>query len=265
MTHLLEVQDFCVSYINADGLKLAVDHVSFNIAPGEIVGFVGESGCGKTTLLQAIMRILPPPGFISGGSVLYKGEDMLSYSGDQIRALRWRQASMVFQSAMNSLNPVMRIDEQFFDTLQAHGITDKQERAERVAYLLQMVGIPTNRFKSFPHELSGGMRQRVGIALALLFEPELVIMDEPTTALDVIVQSEVLREIKTLQQKLGFSVCFVSHDLPVVAQICDRVNVFYEGCLVEQATTQKILAQPEHFHTQALLRSADPTHYGSFG
>ena len=150
MTYLLEVKDFCVSYINADGLKLAVDHVSFNIEPGEIVGFVGESGCGKTTLLQAIMRILPPPGFISGGSILYKGEDMLAYTGEQIRQLRWRQASMVFQSAMNSLNPVMRIDEQFFDTLKAHGVMDSHERQERVAHLLDFGWYSFQAISVFP-------------------------------------------------------------------------------------------------------------------
>ena len=258
MNALLSVQNLSVSYINADKNDVAVNKVSFDVMPGEIVGFVGESGCGKSTLLQAIMRILPPPGVICGGDVYFKGEDVLAYSAEQIRQMRWRQASMVFQSAMNSLNPVMRIKDQFDDTLYAHGVTDKDERMGRADVLLNMVGIPANRFNAYPHELSGGMRQRVGIALALIFEPELVIMDEPTTALDVIVQSEILQEIKALQKKLGFSICFVSHDLPVVAQICDKVNVFYQGELVEHAGIDELLTRPQHEHTKALLRSVRP-------
>lgn len=258
MKPLLSVNNLSVAYVNADKIETAVDQVSFDIFPGDIVGFVGESGCGKSTLLQAIMRILPPPGIITEGQVLFKGDDILEFSGEQIRKMRWRQASMVFQSAMNALNPVMRIRDQFDDTLRAHGSVKPDERLAKIETLLKMVGIPQNRFDAYPHELSGGMRQRVGIALALVFEPELVIMDEPTTALDVIVQSEILDEIKSLQKQLGFAICFVSHDLPVVSQLCDTVNVFYAGQLVEHATIKDLLLNPQHEHTKALLRSISP-------
>ena len=260
MTPLLQVQDLSVAYVNAKQVDTAVERVSFDIYPGEIVGFVGESGCGKSTLLQAVMRILPPPGFISGGKVLFQGQDLLQLSIEEMAQHRWRKASMVFQSAMNSLNPVLTVAEQFDDTLAAHGVGDLAHRRARTEELLNLVGIPPARANAYPHELSGGMRQRVGIALALIFEPQLVVMDEPTTALDVLVQSEILQEIKKLQ-KLGFAVCFVSHDLPVVAQfVRPRVNVFYAGHLVERSTTQNLLQKPQHPYTRALLRSFPSIH-----
>ncbi|MBL90563.1 MAG: sugar ABC transporter ATP-binding protein [Myxococcales bacterium] len=256
MNPLLKVENLSVCYVNEDEIKTAVDQVSFEIRPGEIVGFVGESGCGKSSLMKAIMRILPAPGFIAGGHVYFNGEDILAYSAAQMSALRWREASMVFQSAMNSLNPVMRISDQFHDTMIAHGETNGLERKQKIERLLSMVGLQERWRHAYPHELSGGMRQRVGIALALDFEPQLVVMDEPTTALDVIVQSEILTQIKQLQRDLGFAICFVSHDLPVVSQLCDRVNVFYEGHLVEEATVEDLIRSPQHAHTQDLLRSS---------
>ncbi len=258
---LLAVRDLCVDYITGTGPVRAVDRVSLTLRRGEILGIAGESGSGKSTLAQALLRILPPPAVISGGEVRFEGRDVLALTEAELRALRWQRISMVFQSAMDSLNPVIPVGEQIVDTLLAHRAASGQEAWKRAAELLEMVGIPGHRVRSYAHELSGGMRQRVGIALALALEPALVILDEPTTALDVIVEKEILQQIRALQRKLGFSVLFITHDLARMLQFSDRVAIFYAARLVEVGPADALRRMPRHPYTQGLLR-AFPTVHG---
>lgn len=259
---LLSVRDLCVDYISDAGPVRAVAGVSFDLGPGEVLGIAGESGCGKSTVAQAVLRILPPPAVISGGEVLLQGQDVLRMDEDALRAMRWRRASMVFQSAMDALNPVLTVGEQLRDTLQTHGVDGKAARA-RCAELFELVGIGHDRLRSFPHQLSGGMRQRVGIALALALQPALVILDEPTTALDVIVEREILQQIVALKNALGFSVMFITHDLSRMLEVCDRVAIFYSGRLVELGTAEQLRSTPKHPYTQGLLRAFPKVHGGT--
>jgi peptide/nickel transport system ATP-binding protein len=233
----------------------AIDRVSLDVAPGEILGIAGESGSGKTTLAQAVLRILPPPAVISGGQVHFEGRDLLALGESELRAVRWQRISMVFQSAMDALNPVISIGEQITDTLLAHGAGSEEEARARGGELLEMVGIPRHRLDGFAHQLSGGMRQRVGIALALALEPSLVILDEPTTALDVIVESEILKQIHQLRSELGFAVLFITHDLARMLQFSDRVAVFYAARLAEIGPVEALRTAPRHPYTQGLLRA----------
>ncbi|UCE02203.1 MAG: ABC transporter ATP-binding protein [Candidatus Latescibacterota bacterium] len=252
---LLSIRDLCVDYVSEAGCVRAVDHVTLDVSRAEIVGVAGESGSGKSTLAQALLRILPPPAIISGGEARFEGRDILTLSETELRELRWRRISMVFQSAMDSLNPVISIGEQIVDTLVAHGAATRQEARSRAAELLEMVGIPAPRVDAYAHQLSGGMRQRVGIALALALEPALVILDEPTTALDVIVEREILQQIRGLQEKLGFAVLFITHDLARMLQFSDRVAVFYAAQLVELAPAAELRRAPRHPYTEGLLRA----------
>ena len=229
--------------------------------PGEIVGLAGESGCGKSTLAYGSIRLLRPPAVITAGSVTYHGRrvdpggvDILKATGAQLRQLRWREIAIVFQSAMNSLNPVLRVSDQLLDAVGAHLPLTEDQRQARIVELIEMVGIPRARLKSYPHELSGGMRQRVMIAMALAAEPEVVIMDEPTTALDVVVQREILSEIFELKDRLGFSVLFITHDLSLLLEIADRVMIMYAGRVVESGTRDQIHRHAAHPYTQ---RAAD--------
>jgi oligopeptide/dipeptide ABC transporter ATP-binding protein len=255
---LLQVDDLVVDYITSTGRVRAVDHVSFTIKPGEIVGLAGESGCGKSTTAHAILRNLQPPAKISGGRILFKGRDLLSLDQEELRKVRWRDISLVFQSAMNTLNPVMRICDQFVDMLQAHEHIGKQQSLARARELLELVGIDPNRVRAFPHELSGGMRQRVVIAQALALNPDLIVMDEPMTALDVVVQRQILQEIQDLQKKLGFAVLFITHDLSLLIEMSDRIAIMYAGEIVEMAGAQTIYRQPEHPYTIGLMNSFPP-------
>lgn len=261
---LLSLRDFSVDYITGDGPVRAVDGVSLDLHRGEILGIAGESGSGKSTLAQAVMRILPPPAVISGGEVRFEGRNLLSLSEGELRDLRWKRISMVFQSAMDSLNPVIPIGEQIVDTLLAHGGTSGGDARRRTGDLLEMVGIPRDRLGSYAHQLSGGMRQRVGIALALALTPSLVILDEPTTALDVVVEREILREIRALQRELGFAVIFITHDLARMLQFCGRVAIFYAARLVEMGPSEALRADPKHPYTRGLL-GAFPTLTGESG
>jgi peptide/nickel transport system ATP-binding protein len=233
----------------------AVDHVSFAIAPGEIVGLAGESGCGKSTAAHAILRILKPPAEIAGGRILFQGQDLVTMDRAELRTFRWRHISIVFQSAMNSLNPVLSVGDQFVDMIRAHEHVGKGAARDRAASLLQLVGIERSRIKSFPHELSGGMRQRVVIAMALALHPELVVMDEPTTALDVVVQREILQEIQGLQREFGFAVLFITHDLSLLVEFSDRIGIMYAAKLVEIAPAASLFAHPEHPYTAGLMTS----------
>jgi len=257
---ILCIRDLVVDYITDTGPVRAVDHVSLDVGPAEILGIAGESGSGKSTLAQALLRILPPPAVISGGTVRFEGQDILALGESALRALRWRRISMVFQSAMDALNPVITVGEQIVDTLLAHGTATPRAARDRAADLLETVGMPRDRLDSYAHQLSGGMRQRVGIAMALAFEPALVILDEPTTALDVIVEREILEQIRALQQRLGFAVLFITHDLARMLQVSDRIAVFYAAQMVEIAPAGALRRTPKHPYTQALLRAFPSVH-----
>ncbi len=262
---ILTVRDLCVDYITDRGPVRAVDRVSLEIAPGEILGIAGESGSGKSTMAQALLRILPPPAVIAGGEVRHGGTDLLALSESELREMRWKRISMVFQSAMDALNPVLTVGEQIVDTLRAHSAMNPRQARERAAALLTRVGIPAAQLDAFAHQLSGGMRQRVGIAIALALEPSLVILDEPTTALDVIVEREILEQIRDLQSRLGFAVMFITHDLGRMLQFSDRVAVFYAARLVEIGPAAAMRRAPRHPYTQGLLRAFPSLHGESAG
>jgi peptide/nickel transport system ATP-binding protein len=252
---ILSIRDLAVEYITDRGPVRAIDQLSLDVQPGEILGVAGESGSGKTTLAKAVMRILPPPAVIAGGSIMFEGQDVLALDEAGLRDIRWTRMSMVFQSAMDALNPVITIGEQIMDTILAHTDFTRSAARDRAEHLLDMVGIPPSRIDSFAHQLSGGMRQRVGIALGLALEPSLVILDEPTTALDVIVEREILASIRELQQKLGFAVLFITHDLERMLQVSDRVAIFYAARLAEVGPATTLRANSQHPYTQALLRA----------
>ncbi|WP_437787169.1 ABC transporter ATP-binding protein [Sorangium sp. So ce1097] len=252
---LLSVQDLRVEFITPTGPVCAVDNVSFDIAPGEVLGLAGESGSGKSTVAMAIMRLLRPPAIITGGRVLFAGQDVLSMTEEQLRAFRWRKMALVFQSAMTALNPVLTIGEQIADPIIAHDGVTKAQAMERAAALLKLVNIDTSRLASYPHQLSGGMRQRVVIAIAMALKPPFLIMDEPTTALDVVVQKEILQQIAELKDRLGFSILFITHDLSLIAEFSTRIAILYAGKLAETARAKDLFSDPKHPYTQGLLGS----------
>jgi peptide/nickel transport system ATP-binding protein len=252
---VLEVRDLSVEYLLERGTVLAVDQVSFELSAGEFIGIVGESGCGKSTLLFAIAQLLVPPAEITSGSVVFKGRNMVELTGKEMTAIRWRDLSVVMQSAMNALNPVKSIQAQFADAMQAHGVSSKAEIAERSAEVLRMVGIDPVHLKSHPHQLSGGMRQRSMIAMALLFTPDLVIMDEPTSALDVVAQRSLMVQIKELQEQLGFAIIFVTHDMSLVSHFSDRLIVMYGGVVAESGATRRVFDSPLHPYSVGLMEA----------
>ncbi|MGZ4415097.1 MAG: ABC transporter ATP-binding protein [Gaiellaceae bacterium] len=255
---LLELQDLVVDYVLGGRRIRAVDHVSLAVGAGEIVGLAGESGCGKSTAAHAILQILRPPAEIASGRILFRGSDTIGLSENELRRFRWRHVSLVFQSALDALNPVMRVGDQFVDMLQAHVSIRKQDALERAAELLELVGIERRRIRAYPHELSGGMRQRVGLAMALALRPELIVMDEPTTALDVVVQREILQEIETLKRELGFAVLFITHDLSLLVEFSDRIAIMYAGEIVEEAAAETLFRRPRHPYTVGLMNSFPP-------
>ncbi|NOI89140.1 ABC transporter ATP-binding protein [Vibrio splendidus] len=261
MSKLLEINNLCVDYVSPNGVARAVNDVSISIAPGETLGIAGESGCGKSTLAFAISRLHKAPALISEGEILYKGKDVLKMNNKQLRDFRWNDVSIVFQSAMNSLNPVITIGEQLTDVILAHKKTPYKQAHERAVDLLETVGMHGDRMSSFPHQLSGGMRQRVVIAIALALEPKLIIMDEPTTALDVVVEREILNELYELKSKFGFSILFISHDLSLMGEIADRIGVMYAGNLIELGDAKTVFSDPKHPYTKGLI-SSFPTIHG---
>jgi peptide/nickel transport system ATP-binding protein len=254
--NVLSVQNLSIDYVGARTTFHAVKDVSFDIAPGEFFGLAGESGCGKSTIAFAISRLHRPPALIrSGSKILLDGRDVLELDDAALRSFRWREVAMVFQSAMNSLNPVLTIEDQFYDVLNTHTGMSRSAARERAAELLGLVDIPTGRLSAYPHQLSGGMRQRIVIAICLALSPKLIIMDEPTTALDVVVQREILQRIHKLRQTLGFSVLFITHDLALMVQVSDRIGIMLEGELVEVNAAKEIYRSPRHDYTRKLWAS----------
>ncbi|MFN1533211.1 ABC transporter ATP-binding protein [Vibrio jasicida] len=257
---VIQIRDLCVDYITDHGDFNAVKSVSFDIGKGEIFGLAGESGCGKSTIAFSINRLHKPPAFISGGQILFEGKDILSLSDSELNTLRWSEIAMVFQSAMNSLNPVLTIQEQFSDVLRHHkGMTNEQAK-DRAEKLLDLVNIPRDRLGEYPHQFSGGMRQRLVIAIALSLNPKMIIMDEPTTALDVVVQREILQQIYQLRDEFGFSVLFITHDLALMSQLCDRIAIMRHGKIVEVNSSYEIRNNPQHSYTQKLWASFPNIH-----
>ncbi|MDU0290912.1 ABC transporter ATP-binding protein [Saccharothrix longispora] len=258
---VLEVRGLNVDYGLGDEAVRAVRDVDLTLHRGEVLGLAGESGSGKSTLAYGLTRLLPPPGVISGGEVLYHrdgGEpvDVLRMSHAELRAFRWAETAIVFQGAMNSLNPVHRVSTQLTDVIKAHDPrSTPAARLARARELLGLVGIAGDRLDSYPHQLSGGMRQRVMIGMALALEPKVVIMDEPTTALDVVVQRQILRQLVELRERLGFSVVFITHDLSLLVEFSDRIAIMYGGRIVEEATSGELYRNPKHPYSHGLLNS----------
>ena len=254
---LLDVQDLQTHFRTRAGVVKAVDGVSFALEPGGSLGIVGESGSGKTVTLLSIMRLLEPPGFVAGGRILFRGRDMVRLSEREICDIRGRQMCLVFQDPMTALNPVYRVGDQVVEALLAHTGLGRHAAMERVVALFRLLGIPSpeRRVYEYPHQLSGGMRQRVTIAIALVNEPELLILDEPTTALDVTIQAQILDLIRGLRQKVNTAVLLITHDIAVVEELCDDVVVMYGGRVMERGTVARVTADPKHPYTRGLLAS----------
>ena len=258
MEPLLDVKNLKTQFFTQDGVVKAVDDVSFHIMPGETLGIVGESGCGKSITAMSLMRLIPsPPGKIVGGQIMFDGEDILKMSDEEVRSIRGNKIAMIFQDPMTSLNPVLTINRQISESLELHlGMSKSQSRARSIE-LLKMVGIPNaeERVDQYPHQFSGGMRQRVMIAMALSCNPSLLIADEPTTALDVTIQAQILDLMRNLQQEHNTALMMITHDLGVVAGMTDRIQVMYAGHVVETAPTEELFANPRHPYTVGLLNS----------
>jgi len=254
---LLEVDRLVMRYKIKAGEVSAVEDVSFTVHQGEAVGLVGESGCGKTSVALSLLRLLPSNAEYVSGEIRLNGEDLLFLSNEEMRQRRWKEISMVFQGAMNSWNPVYRVGDQIRETLDTHyrGVMDYDQQRTHMEKLFTAVGLPPTMLDRYPHEYSGGMRQRAVIAMALACSPQLIIADEPTTALDVIVQDQILKELKRIQKDLGMSIIYISHDIAVIAEVTDSLGVMYAGKLVEYGPTASVFARPRHPYAYLLLRS----------
>jgi peptide/nickel transport system ATP-binding protein len=261
---ILSVEHLKTSFFTDNTEIPAVDDISFQVYPGEIVGIVGESGCGKSVTSLSIMKLLPnPPGKIVSGKILLNGEDLVHASEKRIRQIRGKEIAMIFQEPMTSLNPLFTIGNQLMEAVKIHYPWPKKKIYERCIEMLKLVGLPRveELMKSYPHELSGGMRQRVMIAMALICDPKVLIADEPTTALDVTIQAQILQLMKELNEKLETAILFITHDLGVVSQLCERVIVMYAGKIVEEGTVEEIFAHPKHPYTKGLLASIPDIRY----
>ncbi len=257
MNPILDVRNLSIDYL-ANGTSLhAVEDISFQIYKGRSLALVGESGCGKTTSMLALLRLLPAEGRIVSGKIIYEGTDLLSLSEAQMREYRWNRIAIVFQGAMNALNPVQRISDQIAESImrQPHTRATRKQALSQVGDLIEIVGIPQNRARQYPHQFSGGMRQRAMIAMALACKPDILIADEPTTALDVMIQAQILSLLQSLQRDLGLAVLLVTHDLGIVAEICDDVLVMYGGTVAEYGSVDEIFNNPHHPYTQRLLEA----------
>ncbi|MGL4338738.1 MAG: ABC transporter ATP-binding protein [Turicibacter sp.] len=257
MGTVLEVLGLSVDYVTGNGKRIrAVDDVSFKIEEGQSLGLAGESGCGKSTIAYSIMKLHKPPALIASGSIKVSGKDVLNMPEKELQLFRWNDISMVFQSAMNCLNPVVTLEKQFFELYKYHGITTNKKKSREMAEeLLAVVGIPAERLKDYPHQFSGGMRQRVVIAMALALRPKLLILDEPTTALDTVVQRDILQRIYELKKEFNFSILFITHDISLMMEFCDTVAIMYAGKIVEQGSAKKILNNPQHPYSFGLKNS----------
>ncbi|RMF91688.1 MAG: ABC transporter ATP-binding protein [Nitrospinota bacterium] len=258
MGTLLEVKDLRTYFFTPEGVVKAVDGVTYDVQEGETMALVGESGCGKSVSALSIMGLIPnPPGRIMGGQVFFQGENLLELDDERMRQIRGKEIAMVFQEPMTSLNPVLTIGRQLTETLEVHLQTPKEEAEKRAVEVLKLVGIPDaeNRLSQYPHQFSGGMRQRVMIAMALSCHPKLILADEPTTALDVTIQAQILELLKDLSQRFGVAIIMITHNLGVVARYADRVNVMYAGKVVERGSSRDIYYHPRHPYTLGLLRS----------
>lgn len=256
-TPMLQVKNLCTSFNVDAGEVRAVNGISFNLDKGKVLGIVGESGSGKSVTAYSIMRILVEPGKIVGGEILFNGEDIVKYSQKQMREFRGKRVSIIFQDPMTSLNPTFTIGNQLREAILLHTDRNRAEANARALEMLQLVGVnePEKRLKQYPHELSGGMRQRVMIAMALACEPDILIADEPTTALDVTIQAQILELMKDLQKKMGMAIIMITHDLGVIADMCDEIIVMYAGRVCERGTVDEIFYNPRHEYTKGLLRS----------
>lgn len=257
---LLSIQGLSVDYVTNEDVFRAVNQVDLDIAENEIVGLAGESGCGKSTLAYSVLNLHRPPAFITQGRILYRDTSVLDLPTASLDRFRWNEVGMVFQSAMNSLNPVVRIDHQFLDVLRAHTDLSRDAALARAEEMMRLVDIPTSRLRDYPHQCSGGMRQRIVMAICLALEPRLIIMDEPTTALDVVVQREILQQIHELKQRLGFSVLFITHDLALMLQFCDRIGIMRQGRILEMGSRDDILHRPQNAYTHQLLDAIPGRH-----
>ncbi len=255
MPPILSIQDLSVHYRTDRGTIQAVDRASFDVPSGAVVGLVGESGCGKTTAARSITGVIPGNATIAGGDIVFEGRNIAGLGHRQMEPLRWREIAFIPQSAMNSLDPVYRVGSQLMEVLVERGGMDRTQARARAAELFEMVGLDPQRLRDFPHQFSGGMRQRAAIALALALEPKLIIADEPVTALDVVVQRQVLDVFKELQERLGLSVVLVTHDISVVAYTCDQVVVMYAGEVVESGPVASVLSSPFHPYTMGLYNA----------
>lgn len=258
MPTLLEVKDLETQFFTQDGVVRAVNGISYSLNEGETLGIVGESGSGKSVGVMSLIRLIPsPPGKIVGGQVLFDGQDLLKLNDDEIRSIRGNKIAMIFQDPMTSLNPVLTIGRQIGEALELHLGMDKQQARERTIELLELVGIPSakDRLNNYPHQFSGGMRQRVMIAMGLSCNPQLLIADEPTTALDVTIQAQIVDLVKRLRDEIGMAIIWITHDLGVVAGLANRVIVMYAGCIVEEAPVKELYQNPRHPYTMGLLGS----------
>jgi len=258
MADLLKVQGLETQFQTREGTVHAVNGVSFQLKEGETLGIVGESGCGKSVTVMSMLRLIPsPPGDVVAGQAVYQGKDLLKMSNDEIRHIRGSQISMVFQDPMTSFNPVLTIGRQVAEPLEIHNGANRQQSYERAAEMLEMVGIPKakERLNDYPHQFSGGMRQRVMIAMALICTPQVLIADEPTTALDVTIQAQIIELVKRLRDELGMAIIWITHDLGIIAGLADRVMVMYAGLAIEEAPVKELYANPQHPYTLGLLDS----------
>ena len=258
MTSLLEVKELKTRFFTQDGVVNAVNGVSYTLGEGEALGIVGESGCGKSVSVLSIMRLIPdPPGKIVGGEVMFEGRNLLEMTADEIRSIRGNKIAMIFQDPMTSLNPVLTIGRQVSEALELHMGMDKKEARQRTVELLEMVGIPeaVDRVDDYPHQFSGGMRQRVMIAMGLSCNPQILIADEPTTALDVTIQAQIVELVKRLREEIGMAVIWITHDLGIIAGFAEKVIVMYAGFIVEAAQVKELYGNPRHPYTIALLGS----------
>lgn len=253
--NILEVRNLSVEYGTSKGTVEAIDNVSFSLRKGESLGIVGESGCGKSTVMKSLLRLLPENGQISNGQVLFEDQDLARLEYKDLRRVRWKEIALINQAAMNAFNPVYRIGDQIMEVMTVQGNMSKKEAEKRAVELFSIVGLDSKRLKDFPHQLSGGMRQRSMIAMALALNPKILIADEPTTALDVVVQDMILRKIRDLQQELDIAMLFVTHDISVVAEVCDRTMVMYSGKIAEIGSTVDVFKNAYHPYTLGLINA----------